>query len=86
MALAGGICGPLGTCSSLTVDLSILIIWTSLFLVLRVSGGCIHFYAILRKNICKQTSKFKVFYVPSVSAREGKLNILNFNGKEKQTV
>ena len=37
------------------MDVSILIIWKSPFLVLGVSGGCFHFYCIFHRNFCKQT-------------------------------
>ena len=36
------------------VDLSILIIWTSKFLVCGVSSEYFHFYCILHRNGCKQ--------------------------------
>ena len=37
------------------MDLSILIILISPFLVLEVSGRCFHFYCIFYRHICKQT-------------------------------
>ena len=39
------------------MDFSILINWTSPFLVLGVSGVLFHFYSILNRNSCKQMVK-----------------------------